>query len=66
MLHGQRVLELDAFGYGALLTLAAPGSLAVTLFGPAILRHIKPAQAILFGMAVFAYAASRLRLNKAR
>ncbi|MGL4237813.1 MFS transporter, partial [Tabrizicola sp.] len=37
VLYGQRVLGLDAFGYGAFLTLAACGGLAATLIGPRIL-----------------------------
>ena len=63
VLYGQRVLGLDAFGFGALLTLAACGSLAATLIGPTILRHVRPALAILCGMAVFTAVSAVLALN---
>ena len=53
VLYGQRVLGLDAVGYGAFLTLAACGGLTATLIGPWIMRHIRPASAILFGMTIF-------------
>jgi MFS family permease len=57
VLYGQRVLGLDAFGYGAFLTLAAAGGLAATLIGPRILRRISPTAAILTGMASFTLTA---------
>jgi MFS family permease len=60
VLYGQRVLGLDAFGYGAFLTLAAFGGLAATLIGPVILQHIRPTTAILVGMAGFTMAATVL------
>ncbi|MFA9229676.1 MAG: hypothetical protein RIR95_1464 [Pseudomonadota bacterium] len=60
VLYGQRVLGLDAFGYGAFLTLAACGGLTATFLGPIILKHISPTQAILFGMAVFTLSAGIL------
>ena len=63
VLYGQRVLGLDAFGYGAFLTLAACGSLAGTLVGPAILRRVRPATAILCGMACFSATAAVLALR---
>lgn len=63
VLYGQRVLGLDAFGYGAFLTLAACGGLAGTLIGPAILRRISPTAGILTGMAGFTVAAAVLALH---
>ncbi|MGL6208631.1 MAG: MFS transporter, partial [Paracoccaceae bacterium] len=63
VLYGQRVLGLDAFGYGAFLTLAACGALAATLIGPRILRHIRPQTAILIGMATFTATVAILALN---
>ena len=53
VIYGQRVLGLDAVGYGLLLTLGACGGLAATLVGPWILRHIRPATAIVHGMVWF-------------
>lgn len=63
VLYGQRVLGLDAVGYGLLLTLAACGALAATLIGPAILRRIRPVTAILTGMAVFTLTSGVLALQ---
>ena len=63
VLYGQRVLGLDAFGFGAFLTLAACGSLAGTLIGPAMLRRMRPAQGILFGMVCFTAACAVLALH---
>lgn len=63
VLYGQRVLGLDAVGYGLLLTLTACGALAATLIGPTILRHIRPSTAILCGMAVFSATAGVLALQ---
>lgn len=63
VLYGQRVLGLDAFGYGAFLTLAACGGLAATLTGPAILRRISPTAAIITGMAGFTLASATLALQ---
>lgn len=63
VLYGQRVLGLDAFGYGAFLTLAACGGLAATLFGPWIMRHIRPTSAILFGMSIFTVTAAVMALR---
>lgn len=63
VLYGQRVLGLDAFGYGTLLTLVACGGLTATLFGPRLLRHISPTQAILFGMFVFPVTSAVLALQ---
>ena len=60
---GQRVLGLDALGYGLLLTLAACGIIAGTLIGPVILRRVRPATAILFGMACFTAACAVLALH---
>lgn len=63
VLYGQRVMGLDAFGYGILLTLAACGGLAATMIGPIILRHISATTAILLGMAVFPITAAILALQ---
>jgi len=63
VLYSQRVLGLDAFGFGIFLTLAAIGGLAATLIGPRILRHISPRAAILLGMAGFTAAALVLALH---
>lgn len=63
VLYGQRVLGLDAFGYGLFLTLAACGGLAATLVGPAILRRISPTAAILTGMAGFTVSVAVLALG---
>jgi len=60
---GQRVLGLDALGYGLLLKLAACGIIAGTLIGPVILRRVRPATAILFGMACFTAACAVLALH---
>lgn len=63
VLYGQRVLGLDAFGYGLFLTLAACGGLAATLIGPMILRHISATTAILLGMGMFPVTAAVLALQ---
>ena len=63
VLYSQRVLGLDAFGYGALLTASALGGLAATLIGPKILTHIAPTTAILIGMAGFTAASATLALG---
>lgn len=63
VLYGQRVLGLDAFGYGVILTLVACGGLTATLIGPRILRYISPTQAILFGMVVFPATSAALALQ---
>ncbi len=63
VLYGQRVLGLDAFGFGALLAVAAFGSLAATLIGPVILRRVRPATAIIAGMASFSATAAVLALQ---
>ncbi|OYU41237.1 MAG: MFS transporter [Pseudorhodobacter sp. PARRP1] len=63
ILYGQRVLGLDAVGFGLFLTLAAIGGLAATLAGPRLLRHITPRTAILLGMAGFTVTALILALN---
>lgn len=63
VLYSQRVLGLDAFGFGVFLTLAACGGLAATLIGPRILRHITPRSAILLGMTGFTAAALILALQ---
>jgi MFS family permease len=63
VLYGQRVLGLDAFGYGVFLTLAACGGLAATLIGPMILKRISPTAAIISGMGVFAATAGVLALQ---
>lgn len=63
VLYGQRVLRLDAFGYGTLLTAAACGGLAATLIGPWVLRHMAPATAIVTGMAGFTVASATLALG---
>lgn len=63
VLYSQRVLDLDAFGFGIFLTLPAIGGLAATLIGPRILRHITPRLAILLGMAGFTAAALVLALQ---
>lgn len=63
VLYGQRVLGLDAFGYGALLTLAACGALSATMIGPAILRRIGPTRGILAGMVGFTLSAAVLALH---
>jgi MFS-type transporter involved in bile tolerance (Atg22 family) len=63
VLYAQRVLGLDAVGYGLFLTLAACGGLAATLIGPRILRHISPTAAILIGMAVFTATAAVMALR---
>jgi hypothetical protein len=63
VLYGQRVLQLDAFGYGIFLTLAAIGGLTATLTGPWILRRISPTRAILIGMAVFPVTSAALAMQ---
>lgn len=63
VLYGQRVLGLDAFGFGLFLTLAAIGGLAATLTGPRLLRHISPRSAILLGMAGFSVTSLVLALH---
>ncbi|MES2432302.1 MAG: MFS transporter [Pseudomonadota bacterium] len=63
VLYGQRVLGLDAFGFGLFLTLAAIGGLVATLIGPRLLRHITPRTAILLGMVGFTAAALVLALQ---
>ena len=63
VLYGQRVLGLDAVGYGFLLTLAACGALAATLIGPVVLRHMRPSTAILCGMLVFTVTCGVLALH---
>lgn len=63
VLYGQRVLGLDAVGYGGLLTLAACGGLTASLIGPRILRHIRPATAILTGMCLFTATAAVMALR---
>ncbi len=63
VLYSQRVLGLDAFGFGIFLTLAAIGGLAATLIGPRILRHVTPRSAILLGMTGFTAAALVLALH---
>jgi MFS family permease len=63
VLYAQRVLGLDAVGYGILLTLAACGSFAATLIGPAILRRVSPTRAIVIGMASFTAFAMVLALH---
>lgn len=63
VLYGQRVLGLDAFGFGLLLTLIACGGLAATLIGPRILRHISPTRAILIGMIVFPVTSAAMALQ---
>ena len=63
VLYSQRVLDLDAFGFGIFLTLPAIGGLAATLIGPRILRHITPRLAILLGMTGFTAAALVLALQ---
>lgn len=63
VIYAQRVLGLDAFGYGVILTLVACGGLTATLLGPRLLRHITPTTAILFGMAVFPLTAGIMALN---
>lgn len=63
VLYGQRVLGLDALGYGAFLMLAAFGGLAATLFGPALLDRTGPTAGLLFGMAVFSVTCLTLALS---
>ena len=63
VLYGQRVLGLDAFGYGTLLTAAACGGLTATLIGPMILKHISPTMAILAGMVGFSVTSTVLALG---
>ena len=63
VLYGQKVLGLDAFGYGGFLTLAACGGLAATLTGPQILTQISPTAAILIGMVGFTIVCSVLALH---
>ena len=63
VLYSQRVLGLDAFGFGIFLTLAAIGGLGATLIGPRILRHVSPRTAILLGMAGFTVTALVLALH---
>ena len=63
VLYSQRVLGLDAFGFGIFLTLPAIGGLAATLIGPRILRHVTPRTAILLGMTGFTTAALVLALQ---
>ena len=63
VLYGQRVLGLEAFGYGVLLTLAACGGLAATLTGPALLKRISPTMAIVSGMMVFSLTAAVLAMR---
>jgi MFS family permease len=63
VLYGQRVLGVDAVGYGLLLTLAACGALAATLVGPVILRRMRPGTAIQCGMVVFSLTCAVLALQ---
>ena len=63
VLYGQRVLGLEAFGYGVFLTLAACGGLAATLTGPALLKRISPTMAIVSGMMVFSLTAAVLAMR---
>lgn len=63
VIYAQRVLGLDAFGYGVILTLVACGALTATLFGPQLLRHMTATTAILIGMAVFPVTAGIMALN---
>ena len=63
VLYGQRVLGLDAFGYGMVLTLVACGGLTATLLGPFLLRRVSPTRAILFGMFVFPLTSAALALQ---
>jgi MFS family permease len=63
VLYSQRVLGLDALGFGIFLTLPATGGLAATLIGPRILRHVTPRTAILLGMTGFTAAALVLALQ---
>lgn len=63
VLYGQRVLNLDALGYGLFLTLAAFGGLTATLIGPALLKFISPTMAIITGMAVFSGTTAVLALQ---
>ncbi len=63
VLYGQRVLGLDAFGYGALLTLGACGALSATLIGPILLKRITPSAAIVSGMVCFTGTCAILALN---
>lgn len=63
VLYAQRVLGLDAVGYGVFLTVGACGGLAATLVGPAILRRISPTAAILTGMGGFTVSVAILALG---
>jgi MFS family permease len=63
VLYCQTVLQLDAFGYGVFLTLAAMGGLAATLIGPNIVRRIGTKSAVVLGMFGFSFAASILALG---
>lgn len=63
VLYGQRVLGLDAVGYGFLLTLVACGALAATLIGPGVLHHMRTSTAILCGMVVFTVTCGVLALH---
>lgn len=53
VLYGQRVLGLDAAGYGAMLSVLAAGGLAGSLLGPALIARIGPTAALFLGMAGF-------------
>jgi MFS family permease len=56
VLYGQRVLGLDAFGYGAFLMLVALGGLTGTFIGPAILDRIGPTWGLMLGVGSFTLA----------
>ena len=53
VLYGQRVLGLDAAGYGLMLSLLAAGGLAGSLFGPRLIARIGPTSALFLGMTGF-------------
>jgi Na+/melibiose symporter-like transporter len=56
VLYGQRVLGLDAAGYGAMLSVLAAGGLAGSLLGPGLIARIGPTAALFLGMAGFGAA----------
>lgn len=54
VLYGQRILGLDATGYGLMLSVLAAGGLAGSLFGPALIRRIGATAALFVGIGGFA------------
>lgn len=63
VLYGQRVLGLDAAGYGAMLSALAAGGLAGSLLGPRLIARIGSTAALFLGMAGFGTSCLVLALS---